>query len=176
MNPSFAAGRKGWHELRFSATDAFEESGPEAARDIYLENTVGELLSITKPDRIRKPTKAFNPADTSTYNRALVQVQVADPQSLADVDSVYFFSLKPDGELARDGEPLVLVDNGLDFNINNPFTEAGDRVADDGEYSLTVIIFNDPETLLGDYIWSFYMRDRAGNLTPVNVDTIEVYQ
>lgn len=176
LDSSFAAGRKGWYDLHFSAVDGFEEPGPEAIREIYLENEAGSIKSVSKPDRIQKPDVPFNPSDSNTYNRALIEVRVSDPQGLADVDSVYFFSRKPDGELAGGGEPFILLDNGRSFNINNLLIEAGDKVEGDGTYSFTIIIYNDPSTLLGTYIWSFYMRDRVGNLTPVTVDSIEVYQ
>jgi len=88
------------------------------------------------------------------------------------VDSVYFYSKKPDGSLANEGRPLVMVDNGKPFNINDPWQQAGDEQAGDGIYSLTILIDNSAQP--GRYIFTFYMRDKAGNLSNSMVDSIEV--
>jgi hypothetical protein len=89
---------------------------------------------------------------------------VSDSESLADVDSVYFYSLKPDSTFAQGGLPFNMVDNGLPFNPEgNIFIETGDEEYGDGIYSLS--IFSDSETNPGEYTFYFYIRDRAGNLT-----------
>ena len=69
-----------------------------------------------------------------------------------------------------------MVDNGLPFDDQgNVFIYTGDEFAGDGIYSLSILIFGDPETLLGKYIFSFYIRDKVGNLSNVVRDSIIVY-
>lgn len=166
VDSSFAAGREGSYELAFSARDIFDENSNELTRSIELFNQAGNILALGVPQSIDRP------AQPGVFNRALVTAAVDDPQSLADVDSVYFFSRRPDGELANGGNPLILVDNGLPFNIENPFTEAGDETAADGTYSLSVLIDNSAQT--GFFLFTFYMRDKAGNLSAMAQDSIEV--
>ncbi|MHB2153205.1 hypothetical protein ACX8XN_02260 [Calditrichota bacterium GD2] len=131
------------------------------------KNVPGEILWVSVPDSIQVPPAGF-------FHKALVTAAVADSNGLDDVDSVYFYSKKPDGSLANNGLPLVMVDNGKPFNINNPWEEAGDETAGDGIYSLTILIDNSAQT--GRYYFTFYMRDKAGNLSDSVTDSIEVYQ
>jgi hypothetical protein len=65
-----------------------------------------------------------------------------------------------------------MVDNGLPFNINTWWNEAGDVQAGDGIYSYALIVRND--FIPGVYHFSFFVRDKAGNLTgpethPINL-------
>jgi hypothetical protein len=98
--------------------------------------------------------------------------EVLDPDGLADIDSVYFYSLKPDSTYANDGLPILLVDNGLPFNISNAGLEAGDLVAGDGTYSFSILTYHD--TVTGLYTFSFFIRDKAGNLTGPVSKTINI--
>jgi len=66
-----------------------------------------------------------------------------------------------------------MYDNGLPYNPNNPVS-VGDQVAGDGTYSLT--IFLSSKTPTGTYTFHFYARDKAGQLTPGPVDSIQVIQ
>jgi len=91
-----------------------------------------------------------------------MSVEVADAQGLADIDSVYFYSLRPDSTWANNGIPLLLVDNGLQFDPGNPIIETGDEEAGDGKYSFSLIVESDFE--LGTYTFFIYIRDKAGNL------------
>ena len=139
-------------------------SGP----DKNEKNVPGRILWVSVPDSIIRPEQGF-------LNRALVTAAVEDSNGLDDVDSVYFYSKKPDGTLGFEGKPLVMVDNGKPFNINgNPFIEAGDEKAGDGIYSLTILI--DHSAQLGRYYFTFYMRDKAGHLSEGVVDSIEVIE
>ncbi len=127
----------------------------------------GQIVKTEVPDSIAIPPAGY-------FNRALVKAWVEDPDGLSDVDSVYFFSQKPNGEYANGGKPFPLVDNGMPFNIQNPWEEAGDEKAGDGIYSLSILVPNDAQT--GRYLFTFYMRDKAGNLSEAKVDSIEVYK
>ncbi len=130
-------------------------------------NEPGKILWVEVPDSIQVPPEG-------TFNKALVKAAVEDPDGLSDVDSVYFYSRKPDGTLANNGHPLPMVDNGQPFNISNPWVDAGDEKAQDGIYSLTIIIDNQAQ--VGRYYFTFYMRDKAGHLSESVVDSIEVYR
>ena len=131
------------------------------------ENQPGEILWVEVPDSIQIPPPG-------KFHKALVKASVQDPDGLSDVDSVYFYSRKPDGSLANKGLPLLMVDNGKPFNISNPWVEAGDEKAGDGIYSLTILIDN--SAAAGKFYFTFYMRDKGGHLTPGVKDSIEVYQ
>ncbi len=118
-------------------------------------NDAGEITQTEVPDSMEIPT------ESGSYNRELVKVWVSDPQGLDDVKSVYFYSRKPDGTLANNGDSLLLVDNGKGFNYNNPWDEAGDEQAGDGIYSLSILMFIDTQP--GKYVFTFYMEDKGGN-------------
>lgn len=167
LNSSFAAGRLGWYDLQFESLDQFGRIDQSPRFAIYIENGVGEIVETMVPERMQRPAAA------GTYNRELLTARVSDPQGLSDVDSVYFFSRKPDGTFANNGLPILLRDNGKPFNINNPSEEVGDALAGDGIFSFSLILYNDAQT--GIYEFSFYMRDRVGNLTPVKLDSLEVF-
>ena len=101
-------------------------------------------------------------------NTTKITVAANDPQGVTDIDSVYFFSLKPNKQYANGGAPFLMFDNGS--------ASSGDEIPADGIYTLTVKITGDPAIQLGTYIYTFYMRDKAGNLANVLVDSIEVHQ
>ena len=137
-------------------------TGPEKK-----ENVPGKILWVKVPDSLKIPEPGF-------WTTALVEAAVQDSDGLADVDSVYFISRKPDGTLANNGQPFLMVDNGKPFNVNNPLVEAGDKKAGDGIYSLTIFLDNTNQP--GRYYFTFYMRDKAGHRSAGVVDSIEVYQ
>lgn len=111
---------------------------------------------------------------SGSFRSALVRVWIDDPDGINDIDSVYFYSQKPDGSLANEGSPFVMVDNGKAFNISNPWEEAGDAVKGDGIYSLTIILNVDAQT--GGYQFTFYARDKHGALSAALQDSIKVYK
>ena len=131
------------------------------------ESHAPKLLKVEVPDSIKIP-------DGATYNKALVKAWVEDEDGLNDIKYVFFYSEKPDGSPGNEGYPLLMVDNGLPFFINNPWEEAGDEVAGDGIYSLTVVIMNN--NLPGRYYFTFYAQDKSDSLSNAIIDSIEVYQ
>ena len=163
MDSSFAAGRTGDYIIKLVAEDEFGNQSPEMVKSIFIENKTGKILNVSVPDIIVRPSQGFA--------TALVTAKVTDPQSLMDVDSVYFNSIKPDGSAAG-GNPFVMLDNGLAFNIDNPFIEVGDEIKGDGIYSITILV--DKSNLPGVYNFTFNMRDKVGNLATAITDSIEV--
>ncbi len=166
FDSTLAAERLGDYTLEFQARDESEDLSNVLAKPIFLENKAAFLFDVSVPDSAQLPTSGLQPV--------FVTIHCSDPQGLTDLDSVYFFSLRPDSVLANNGNPLVLQDNGLPFNPQNPFVEAGDLVANDGIFSLTVLL--NPTALTGRYVFSFFARDKVGNFTVGPVDSIIVYQ
>ena len=115
----------------------------------------GTILNIYMPDSLKLP-------ETVAY--ALVRAQVEDPDGLKDVKSVYFTSLKPDMTYGNNGNPILMYDNAT----------SGDEIGGDGIYSMGIQI--NSQNLVGRYLFTFEMEDKAGNLSAAVTDSIEVYE
>ena len=136
--PDFITGKEGEYRLIFHVTDTYNESNSgDAVKNVHIGNLPGSFLDIFVPATMNIPSTQ------GTYNRELMTAEVFDPEGLADIDSVYFFSRKPDSTMANNGLPFLMMDNGLPFNINNSLVEAGDLSASDGIYSFSLVIFSD---------------------------------
>jgi len=156
LDTGFAIGKNGTFRLRFYAIDSYQELNETVPEhEIEVTNFAPQITNVNVPQTIEIPAPGGN------FNRELVTVSVTDPEGLADVDSVYFFSQKPDGTFANNGLPIPLVDNGRPFNINNPGQETGDDVAGDGIYSFSLLVYSD--TQAGTYRFIFYVVDKAEN-------------
>ena len=169
MDTGIAVGKLGHFELLFKAEDKFGETSATESAMIYIENLVPEFGDIDVPESLNRP------APGSPEIRRLITVQVLNPEGLADVDSVYFYSRKPDSTLANNGLPFILRDNGLPFDPNdqnNPPVAVGDNRASDGIYSFSLILY--PSADLGTYRFSFYIRDKAGNLSPALTRDLDI--
>jgi len=164
---SFAAGRKGLYHLEFSALDEFGTVTSSDKYPLFLENKVGRIRELNIPERMQRPT------EPQTIVRELITADVDDDQGLSDIDSVYFYLKRPDGVLVNSGNPFNMVDNGKPFILGTWYENAGDVTANDGVYSLSIFFYND--AVRGDYELEFYVRDKAGNLSTVLIDSLEVY-
>lgn len=165
VSPGFVSGKQGLYDLYFYVQDSYNERNVDTAKStIRIINWPPVFGDITLPQSINVPVSGFN--------QALMTAVVSDPEGLTDIDSVYFYSVKPDSSLANSGFPFILVDNGLSFNINNPLIEAGDLTAGDGVYSFTLIV--DSNTTPGTYRFRFFIRDKAGNLAGPEVRTLNI--
>jgi len=137
ISKDFLVAKKGLYNLNFYVEDENEDQNKnEAVHLIVIENFESHFLSFNLPDSILIPPGSGN------FNRELMTVEVSDTEGLADIDSVYFYSLKPDSALANNGRPLLMVDNGLPYNPNNPLIETGDEVDGDGIFSLSLLVYN----------------------------------
>ena len=166
LDTGLAVGKSGIFELLVNAEDGFGETAAGQTAQLFIENLVPGFGAIDVPESLNRP------APGASSLRRLITVQALDPEGLADVDSVYFFSRKPDMTFANNGLPIILQDNGLPFNPNNPAVAVGDLRAGDGVYSFSLIV--DAVTQLGTYRFSFYIRDKAGNLSPVLIRDVNI--
>ncbi len=167
--PDFLAYKDGAFNLIFHVEDTYEEENRNEAKHlIYIGNLFSRFVAFDIPDVI------LIPPGSGEFNRELMTAEVTDPEGLADIDSVYFFSLKPDSSLANNGQPFIMVDNGLPYNAGNPLIETGDETSGDGIYSLSLLVYNG--SIPGEYTFSFYIRDKAGNLTGPVKKTLQLTQ
>jgi len=161
LDSTFAAGKIGRYIFHFYVEDSFNElNANDISANIQIENFTGIILSTSVPDSIEKPN---TPGNTVPFE---LNAYVTDPQGLADIDSVYFLSEKPDGTFSGNGYHFELFDDGEQGNN-------GDDAENDGEYSLIIQIAESNDT--GVYKFHFYMRDHVGHLTDVVKDSILVY-
>jgi|GEM_PF-2767372 len=147
FDSTLAAGLSGDQTLQFQAVDADGGGSMMVTKGIYLENEPPVLFNPRNPARM----------ENRSQDRIQVNIMVSDPQGPADIDSVYFKFLKPDGNFGADGFHFLLLDNG---DEDLPFR---DEVAGDGCFSFNFPIL--PDALLGSYQFLFFSRDKAGNLT-----------
>jgi hypothetical protein len=162
IDSSYSAKKIGNYELKFFAVDQVEDTSNVFSLFTHFENTPPLIWDAVVPDTLRLPTSG----DVSVK----ITVRVKDRQSLADIDSVYFNSEKPDGEPSS-GNPFLLFDNGLPYNLGNPIA-VGDEISGDGIYTLT--IFLQAGTPIGTYKFSFFARDKVNQLTAGPIKLLEV--
>jgi hypothetical protein len=167
VDSSYAVGRKGTYEMIFVAEDRAGEFSLPQSKMVFFENNAPILSASQVPDTLLLPLAGSDPIDT------LITIRVNDGQSLADVEAVYYYSLKPDSTLANNGNPLFMWDNGLPF-LNDPtqLQYAGDQVAGDGIFSFTILL--PAGSLPGRYRFSFYALDRMDQESQVWVDSVWV--
>ncbi len=113
------------------------------------------IVSTDLPDSLQIP---------GLTAEALVKALVEDPDGLQDIESVYFYSRKPDGTMANGGNPIYMFDDA----------SSGDETANDGIYSTGILITNSSQS--GRYVFTFYALDKVGHLSDAETDSIEVYE
>ena len=157
FDSTLGAGLMGGYTLEFQARDSKGAVSNTIATSIFVENLRPKLFAIESPDTLQRQLAL----------PVLVRLNVSDPQGYEDIDSVYFKFLKPDGSFgagAESAEGTNFKEGGFHFLLfddGNP--EIGDLVSGDGRYSYSFPIRGD--ALLGTYTFSFFSRDRAGNLS-----------
>jgi hypothetical protein len=98
------------------------------------------LSDISAPDSLMQ-------GDTLLYS---ISILATDPDGRDDIDSVYFVVTRPDS-----------TSNEIHFAMHDD-GQNGDTTADDGRYTLGI---QAPglQNQSGDYIFTFYARDKHGN-------------
>ncbi len=123
--------------------DAGRSGGNARARVVVRPpNARPQLLSAFAPDTVR------------VGEFLILRATANDSDGLSDIASVFYFSRRPDGQLANQGNPIQMYDDGG----VNPFS--GDAVAGDGIYSFRAQV--PPSTLFGTFTYTFFARDRFG--------------
>lgn len=148
---TLGAGKFGYYDLHFFVMDEIDELNETIpVRQIFIENKNGEILTTRLPEEIERPKKFP------------VEATVTDPQGLHDIEAVYFQTIKPDGTFGSNGAFFDMRDTGEAFY--------GDQEAGDGIYSKLIQVEekNDP----GIYKFHFFMRDKAGNMSKMKLDSI----
>ncbi len=131
--------------LAIIAEDAAGNRSREELRTIVvtpiLDPNTPVILSVSAPDTVQRPLAGAR--------LLTVTARVVDPNGAADIQDVFFNSIRPDGQPAA-GNPFTLFDDG--FN--------GDETANDGVFTIVTQI---PSTaLLGEFRFEFVARDRSG--------------
>jgi len=158
VDSTFSAEKIGVYRLRFQAKDEVGDTSAAREAFIYLENLSPRILTPQLPDSFQLPS-----SDTLHLS---IKIKVTDPQGLQDLDSVYFQTRKPDGNLGGGGAKILLFDDG-------ERAVHGDQVANDGIFSIIISISSDNQP--GDYEFIFNARDRVGNRATTVTDTITIY-
>ena len=157
IDSSFAAGKFGDYSLQFQAVDRSGDSSNAIEKPFFIGNKAPRLDNPNLPPFFQRP-------GTGGSDTLHVKISAKDPQSLADIDSVFFRSRKPDGQFAGGGAKFLMFDDGDPAH--------GDAKADDGRFSLVIQITASSQT--GDFVFLFQARDRVGNLSPVVADSVEI--
>ena len=176
LDTAFLVAKKGDYDLLFHVVDSFNEKNTEVPSvDMEIYNNPPQMSNLSMPESIALPSG-------SDVVLEPIEVRVSDPESLADIDSVYFYSVKEDSTLANAGRPIMLRDNGLPVDINDQDgISVGDLVAGDGIYTFTLVIrstfipLNDEDGKIKN-TFKFYTRDKADNLIGPIVKKIEVFK
>jgi len=129
-----------------------------ATDSLGLVNLRPVILSVSAADALVLPSEGTHRLDT-------VRATVTNPDSLADIMTVSFTSLKPDSTLDNNGNPLPLADNG-------DLVGWGDQSYGDGVYSWINSLPSD--ALTGAYIYKFVAKDSSGAVSDTVTHTLEV--
>ncbi|MEA3288199.1 MAG: hypothetical protein U9Q77_12605 [Candidatus Marinimicrobia bacterium] len=90
-----------------------------------------------------------------------LKLTVSHPKGLDEIRDVSMLSLKPDGNYANNGQPILLYDDGGSVLLYEGYDiTSGDQVAGDGIYSLALAL--SPSSLSGTYQWTFNARTWLG--------------
>lgn len=128
--------------LVVNAFDELNRSGGNGRARVTVRppNARPQLLNAIAPDTVR------------VGEFLVLKATVNDSDGLGDIASSFYFSRRPDGVLANQGNPIQMFDDGG----ANAFS--GDEIAGDGIYSFRAQV--PPTTLLGTFTYTFYTRDR----------------
>ncbi len=137
----------GDYRFQFDAMDLFDQKADSVDHEIYLINTTPLLIDPEFPDTVYKPQNAGE--DNFYYFR----VTALDQQGLGDIDSVYYNFNYPNGD------PGLLNLEFFDLGLN------GDETAYDGRFVYELKFTSTGTSVLGTYTFSFFARDKAGNLS-----------
>jgi hypothetical protein len=151
IDSSFATERIGDYQLEFQAIDLSGDSSNNLFKSIYLENLPPIISNIELPDTVRRPTLG---ADT-----IVVSGRVEDPQSLNDIETVFFDIYRIGGdttgiELFDDGDLI----NHRDLNAN------------DGIYTRGLLVTS--QSVAAKFYLIFQAKDKVDNYSGTVIDSM----
>lgn len=131
--------------IRFSARDenGLESNVLEIPLGIVRQNNLPVLSSLTAPDTVLLPAGG-------SLNFAMT-VAASDPDGAQDIREVYFRSL----DSSDPNRKFFLYDDGS--------LSSGDRVSDDGIYTITVSLVDNSPTIRHPYRFAFQAVDSPGD-------------
>ena len=145
----------GTYYFSFQASDKHGAKSDKKGSIFKIFNSTNEppeIIRLSAPDTMRLAGTG------SGVKYAFLWLKVIDPQGDSDIKSTYFYSTKPNGVQANDGNPFYLVDDGQ-------YYVTGDTLAGDSTYSyvipLTDVGPNGEPALTGDYNFMFEAKDRS---------------
>ncbi|HOX85260.1 MAG TPA: hypothetical protein PKW76_01945 [bacterium] len=164
VDRSAGAGLQGPYQLQVVAEDLSAAQSQIYETQMLIENHPPTISEAVAPDSVLRPAPGI-------FDVYLVTVKVDDPQTLADIQTVKFKWVKPDGSYASSGPYFEMFDNGLPYDLSRwGQGYRGDQLAGDGIFS-TVVIFGarpeDEQPLLGNYTLTFQAEDKVGQLSNV---------
>ena len=142
IDASFAAGIQGWYDFDFYAEDTFHQIAGPYVQHVMVENNPPITTNLVMIDTFYLPPPEVG-SDTTN-----IHIDVADDQTLADIDEVTFTSVLND--TVPNPNVFYLFDDGF----------GADQTAGDGTYSVGIVLFstNTP----GKYEFTFVAEDLVG--------------
>lgn len=170
LTAEYAAGKKsGDYQFVFQAWDASGAASDKITRTMSIYNDAPGLEQPVHVDSVMRPVEGRMTA-------FLITIRVTDDQGIDDIKRVWMKWRKADGSYPIAGPYFDLYDNGLAWNEDFSGWDQGargDEIADDGVYSITgTFDFDEP---LGDYTFTFYAMDFAGNSSDSTTSHLMLY-
>ncbi len=136
------------YTFEFIAVDVngLQSMGVQKSVSVNRPNDAPVLSDLVAPDQITLPSEG----DVEI----LLTVKASDLQGDADIEMVWFDTVKPDGNPSS-GNPFEMYDNGFE----------GDVTPGDGVYSLRIYLISSNDA--GTYTFNFQARDRSGAVSNV---------
>ena len=151
--PSAGEFQFGYYDLSVRAVDKSGNLSGQLEKSFWV--VIGEgpiLFDPVAPDSIQR----------GTLEPSFITIRSYDPDGLADIDSVYLITIRPDS--TSSGAHFYMYDDGYTYD---------DQVAADGTYTIGIVA--DPGNQLGEYIFTFYALDTNGNQSNNPFKIITVY-
>ena len=170
LTAEYASGKRtGDYRFVFRALDQSDAASEPVTRNMLIYNNPPLLEQPVHTDSVLRPQQG-------TRTNFLISVKVLDDQGIDDIRRVWMKWQKADGTFPGSGPYFDLFDNGLDWNEDFSGWDQGargDEVADDGVYSIMGTF--DSQQPLGEYTFTFYALDFAGNSSDSTVSHLMLY-
>jgi hypothetical protein len=159
---SFASWKFGEYHLMIVAFDSHSKSSNTIYEILpWSKKNIGvppQIYDLAAPDTIKLPSSGVD-----TRN---ITIKARDGDHYNDIKHVFFYSIKPDGTLANNGNPLFLYDDGVIDQFK------WDEVALDSIFSIQIKFPSD--TNPGEYRFEFQAIDYSDLLSNKIVHRVRV--